>query len=232
MVVIRTISIEGNIAAGKSSIIEGIAKKFKETTLVKCFPEPLSVWQQVPYVFQPGGFNLFKKLYENPSKYAFAFQLYALLTMYQRTVDALEEAGRLNESARCCLLVFERSFVTTQLFCQIQYDLNNLDSHEYGIYGNYVQMLLEKEPRLVPDQMIYLDVDPELAMSRMEQRKRPEEKHVSLEYLKIIDRAHRRHLKDVVSVSANGFKDGVSPDADRASSSTTDCHAQVNTHRR
>lgn len=70
-----TIIIEGNIASGKSTLINELKKlqSLHDSTL----HEPLKKWQNVY------GLNLLGCMYTNPHKWSFTFQNYATLTMLQ-----------------------------------------------------------------------------------------------------------------------------------------------------
>ena len=63
------ISIEANIAAGKSTFLDFLAQSGASVV-----HEPLDKWQNV------AGFNLLDMYYQNPEMYSFIFQMYVLET--------------------------------------------------------------------------------------------------------------------------------------------------------
>ena len=56
----RIYSIEGNIGAGKTTILKLIGKTFDDVEFVE---EPVSQWQNL------GGMNLLEKFYEDPARW-------------------------------------------------------------------------------------------------------------------------------------------------------------------
>lgn len=68
--------VEGNIACGKTTLINEF-QKFNHSPTVLTLREPLLHWQNVR------GINLLSKMYDNPSRWSFAFQIYVMLTMFK-----------------------------------------------------------------------------------------------------------------------------------------------------
>lgn len=66
-----TVFIEGNIAAGKSTLL----KFLSQSRQIQCYPEPINRWENL------SGHNLLQLYYNDPENFAFPFQSFALLTM-------------------------------------------------------------------------------------------------------------------------------------------------------
>lgn len=178
------VSLEGNIGAGKSSIINKISQRYN----IVCHAEPITQWQKVPYVYQQGYFNLLEQIYLHPKTFTFPFQIYAFYTLLQQRNKVLSHHPD-------GIVIFERSLLTSTLFAKIHHDLGNINSYEYGIYcnvihGNYADY--------IPDLMIYLDVDVNQALTRIHHRDRTEEGKCTLNLLEAIKIAHDTYMSSVV----------------------------------
>lgn len=84
-----TIILEGNIGAGKSSLL----KLFERNKNIKIltFREPLEKWTNI------NGINLLDLMYKDASTWAFPFQNYAILTMMQNHVKKTDEQIKIME---------------------------------------------------------------------------------------------------------------------------------------
>lgn len=82
------LAIEGNIAAGKSTFLQILAKELNFLVV----PEPLSKWQSVnadteSFSFsQKSGGNLLEMFYSDAKRWAYTFQSYAFLSRYASTI--------------------------------------------------------------------------------------------------------------------------------------------------
>ena len=75
-----TFCVEGNIGAGKTTWLDMVQSNGgAEHELIEVVPEPVHMWQN-----SPQGHNLLELFYENPEKYAFAFQQFVLVTRMQQ----------------------------------------------------------------------------------------------------------------------------------------------------
>ena len=75
------IAIEGNIGAGKSTLMAGCARQG-----LQLVEEPLMQWQSLG---PDGKINLLEKFYDEPKRWAFTFQTYAVFTRAKATAAAL-----------------------------------------------------------------------------------------------------------------------------------------------
>lgn len=94
-----TIFVEGNIGAGKSTLMRWLAN-FEE---IEVFYEPVEDWQNI------NGHNLLELMYQNPERYAFVFQMYVMISMLQqRSVSSSKKDIRVTErslaSAKHCFV--------------------------------------------------------------------------------------------------------------------------------
>jgi hypothetical protein len=72
--------VEGNIGAGKTTWLDMVQSDTgADHELIEVVPEPVHVWQN-----SPQGHNFLNLFYEDPAKYAFAFQQFVLVTRMQQ----------------------------------------------------------------------------------------------------------------------------------------------------
>ena len=163
-------SIEGNIGAGKTTILKIIGKTFKDVSFVE---EPISKWQNL------GGENLLEKFYENPERWCYSFEFYSMLTK----VEALIKAANCNQS----IIIIERSLLSNKIFIDISKEMDKLNNMEYNIllktWDFYIQNVY---PQL--SGIIYLNtpVDVDVCVQRIILRNRNEENSVDKNYLKLL----------------------------------------------
>ena len=119
-------SIEGNIGAGKTTILKIIGKNFDDVTFVE---EPVSQWQNL------GGDNLLEKFYKDPERWGFSFEFYSMLSKIKCLLKASESEKN--------IVIIERSLLSNKIFFDISKDMNKLNDLEYGMlintYNFYMQ---------------------------------------------------------------------------------------------
>jgi deoxyadenosine/deoxycytidine kinase len=98
---------EGNIASGKSTIINSF-EKHKETAnlTLNLLTEPVDKWCNME------GHNLLEKMYSNPSRWAYASNSYISLTMFERHVELSRSLAKIN--------IMERSIYSSN-YCFAKY---------------------------------------------------------------------------------------------------------------
>uniref|UniRef100_A0A1I8FEB8 DNK domain-containing protein n=1 Tax=Macrostomum lignano TaxID=282301 RepID=A0A1I8FEB8_9PLAT len=69
-----TVSVEGNIGSGKSTMLEYFSSVKSAQGIVESIPEPIDKWCNL------AGVNLLERLYTDPKRWFFSFNLYCMLT--------------------------------------------------------------------------------------------------------------------------------------------------------
>lgn len=184
------ISIEGNIATGKSTFIKILESAGDDWEIT---PEPVANWTKIDKNdgTNASGGNLLKLFYEDPKRWAYTFQSYALLSRMRlvRRPCLTHITGRFAErSIHSDRYIFARNCFETGLMTET----------EWAIYQDWSSYLLDSLGELQLDGFIYLRCDPDICASRMSKRGRPEEKAVTVEYLKQLHEKHENwlHKKD------------------------------------
>ncbi|KAH0622999.1 hypothetical protein JD844_030884 [Phrynosoma platyrhinos] len=174
----RRLSIEGNIAVGKSTFVRLLRKAFPEWCMT---PEPVSKWQKVQAAnahalvflilqqapsFQSIG-NLLQMVYQEPTRWAYTFQTYSCLSRLKAQLEPLPAKSQ--EPVQ----VFERSIYSDRVIT------NQLAS-------SLSQICLE----------------------RLRRRGRPEEDGVQLRYLEQLHAQHENWLvKKITKIHSENVRD-------------------------
>ena len=158
-------SIEGNIGAGKTTILKIIGKNFDDVTFVE---EPVSQWQNL------GGDNLLEKFYKDPERWGFSFEFYSMLSKIKCLLKASESEKN--------IVIIERSLLSNKIFFDISKDMNKLNDLEYGMLINTYNFCMQNIYPML-NGIIYLNTPVDLCVQRIIQRNRGEEVNVDKNYL-------------------------------------------------
>ncbi|GAX83700.1 hypothetical protein CEUSTIGMA_g11125.t1 [Chlamydomonas eustigma] len=176
-----TLSVEGNISAGKSTFLQilqdcGLDRK------LQVVPEPVHKWQNVG----DGKANLLLEFYQDPKRMAYTFQNYVFLTrMIQERQSYASSSSRL----------LERSvFSDRMIFVNAAHNSQFINDTELAIYDSWFEPVLNTFPTLIPNGFIYLRAEADTCFRRMKRRSRNEENTVQLSYLKELHRYHEDWL--------------------------------------
>ena len=174
-----TVSIEGNISVGKSTLIRHMqASKGRLSAMTEFVLEPVERWQDVR------GHNILEAFYENPERYAYTFQSFVFLT---RLLE-----GGLTPSHLPQRLLERSVFSDSMVFLRAIHNAQWLSEMEFELLTTYFSPLCRKFPQIVPNGFIYLRADPETCFRRLQGRNRSEESTVSLPYLEQIHQYHEQ----------------------------------------
>jgi len=153
------VSIEGNIGAGKSTLISTLKTKFSNTVVF--VDEPVDEWSTIR---DDDGVTILQKYYADQKRYAFAFQMMAFITRATRLRKAIQE----NPGA---IVVTERSvFTDREIFAKMLYDQRKIEEIEYRIYLKWFDELVGD---LKVHGVIYVRVEPDVCHERIIGRDRP-----------------------------------------------------------
>ncbi|WP_124975389.1 deoxynucleoside kinase [Ligilactobacillus salitolerans] len=154
------ITIEGPIAAGKTSLTELLSTRLNSTP----FYEPVSDNPVLPLFYQGNKAVAAGKWKTNP--YAFLLQIFFLNRRFKMIKQAFAEANN----------VLDRSIYTDALFCKMNYERGNMTKVEWETYQELLANMLEELPnaahKKAPDLMIYIDVSYETMLHRIKLRGR------------------------------------------------------------
>ena len=178
---ISIVAIEGNIAAGKSTFVEELKKRYEGNPTVSFLDEPVEEWESIKDAY---GVSMLQKYYSNPSKYAFAFQMMALgsrLNILKQKVKSIEAPHT---------IITERSVYTDrEVFANMLHDQKMMEDVEFKIYNKWFDDFVD----IKVDSVVMLKTTPETSFARINRRGRAGEV-IPLEYLQTCDEYHQRML--------------------------------------
>ena len=182
------ISIEGNIGAGKTTILEQLEKYVNSkngfNNKIMFLKEPVDIWEAIKD--DETGENILQKFYSDPDKYAFSFQVMA----YATRLRLIRKAVR--ENPECDIIICERSLeADKQIFAQMLSDDGVIGNVEYKIYK---QFCTEFSDEFGLSGVIYIDADAEVCSNRINKRRREGEDAIPLEYLQKCKNYHDQWL--------------------------------------
>lgn len=181
------ISIEGNIGAGKSTIINQLIKENLDPQII-ILQEPVDMWESVKHE----GETMLQKFYNDQDKYAFAFQIMAFTTRLQVLQKTIEE----NPQAK--LFICERSLdADKHIFAKMLNDDGTIDNIMYQIYECCFQEYLVQIKSLDLSGIIHVNTDPTTCYNRIKTRGREGEDKININYLRRCDLYHNRWLENV-----------------------------------
>jgi deoxyguanosine kinase len=161
-------ALEGNIGAGKTTIMKIIGQYFSSVEFVE---EPVNQWQNL------GGMNLLDAFYTDPQRWGFSFEFYSMLSK----IKALLNAANSDKP----VIVIERSILSNKVFMDLSHELGKLEEMEYKMLMNTYDFYLQHVyPQL--SGIIYLDTPVEECVRRITKRNRGEECSIDRSYLQRI----------------------------------------------
>ena len=169
------IHIEGNIGAGKSTMLEYL----KKNIVCNISQEPVKEWLNL----SDGHDNILEKFYNDIDRWSFAFQMNCFISRTHQLKHLPK--GELN--------FIERSIYSDRIFALNCYNNGNMNKIEFAIYDRWSNWLLDELCEKV-DAIIYLRSSPEISAERIKERSRNSESEIPIEYLRKLHKLHDEWL--------------------------------------
>lgn len=151
--------VEGIIGAGKSTLADMLSKSLG----IRVFHEPVD---SNPYL---------EKFYKDPKRWAFPMQIHLMHDRYAMQKEAAYGSTRGNGA------ILDRGMPGDRVFCKLHMLTGNIDELEWNTYEKaYEVMACSLTP---PSLLIFLDVEPDVALERVKTRNRGVETGITLKYL-------------------------------------------------
>lgn len=180
-------SIEGNIGAGKTTLVEKLEEWVANNPRVRAIlvKEPVDEWMEME---NDDGMTLLAGLYRDPKGYAFPFQTTVFATVARKMSKAVREAHD--------VVISERSMESAyHVFTRMNYKNRNLTTLEYSILQIlYEQLKRDLDAKVCEKKLIYLKTSPTVCLDRLKKRGREGEENISLEYLNNLHTQHEELL--------------------------------------
>jgi deoxyadenosine/deoxycytidine kinase len=170
--------IEGIIGAGKTTL----AKQLGDALHMRVIEEPV---ESNPYL------PLF---YKEPKTWAWTMQMHLMGVRYGMQKLAVSEAlvGHAYNGA-----ILDRGLPGDRVFCRLHVRAGNIHEMQWHTYETFYNiMVCDLRP---PSLILYLDVDPNVALERVQKRARSVETGLSLEYLQDLRRGYMDLLSEIES---------------------------------
>jgi deoxynucleoside kinase len=165
------VAIEGNISAGKSTILQKLAA-FSDITV---YPEPVDEWQG-----KSDGHNHLNLMYKDPNRFAASLQTKVMITNYQR----------MHLACPTKIAVYERSPASANLFRRYLGTMGHIPASTAAVLDD-LETILPVPPI---DHYFYIQMDPVTCIKRITLRHRHGEENINLDYLTSIERLHHQWI--------------------------------------
>jgi deoxyadenosine/deoxycytidine kinase len=122
-------------------------------------------------------------MYHDPAKYAFEFQIAAAVSKFRQIRDM----------TGVCMV--ERTFACQkQIFVPMLYEFKDIKDRQKDVIDDLLDSYTA-DPKYSPDLIVLLTCSDEVAAQRIARRRRPEERDVSISYLKNIRIRYERWVR-------------------------------------
>jgi deoxycitidine kinase/deoxyguanosine kinase len=197
------ISIEGDIGAGKSTLIDKLKNDHPEWHFID---EPVTTWTNLK---TSDGENLLELFYKDKPRYSYTFQNCALLSRalnIKRCIDEWKARCELNpEEEQHNVFITERCIETDFfVFAQMLFDDGYMNLLEWDLYKMWYAYVKAQSYPLTG--IIYVSTPPEICLDRIHIRARKGEDLIPIEYLQKLDTYQKRWLKSETEIKIIEYK--------------------------
>ena len=161
------IVIEGNIGAGKTSLVEMISQEFNAKPILERYKDN-------PFL---------PKFYKEPERYAFPLEMSFLADRYQQLLDDIGQYDLFKD-----FMIADYDRYKSLIFSQV-----TLQEEEYVLYKRLHEMMYRDMPQ--PDLYVYLYQNTERLLKNIKKRGRSYEKEIDANYLEKINQGYLDFIK-------------------------------------
>lgn len=162
------IVIEGNIGAGKTSLVNKLAEEFQAKKILERYADN-------PFL---------PKFYEDKERYSFPLELSFLADRYHQIKEDLSQPDLFSS-----FTIADYYFMKSLIFAK-----KTLSSDEYNLYRKLFQIIYESVPK--PDLYVYIHVSSDRLLSNIKTRGRNYEQNISRDYLESIQQGYFDFFKE------------------------------------
>jgi len=161
------VAFEGNIGAGKTTLVHKIAEDFNGKTILERFADN-------PFL---------PKFYKDQNRYAFPLEMSFLADRYQQLADDLAQFDLFKD-----FVVADYHIFKSLIFAKI-----TLAEDEYRLYRNLFDIIYKEMPK--PDLYVYLYQNTERLLQNIKKRGRVYEQNIEATYLDKINNGYLEYIK-------------------------------------
>ncbi|WP_299215318.1 2-amino-4-hydroxy-6-hydroxymethyldihydropteridine diphosphokinase [uncultured Dokdonia sp.] len=161
------IVIEGNIGAGKTSLVEMISQEFNAKPILERYKDN-------PFL---------PKFYKEPERYAFPLEMSFLADRYQQLLDDIGQYDLFKD-----FMIADYDRYKSLIFSKV-----TLQEEEYVLYKRLHEMMYRDMPQ--PDLYVYLYQNTERLLKNIKKRGRSYEKDIDANYLEKINQGYLDFIK-------------------------------------
>jgi len=182
-------SADGNIGSGKSRLLTELKEQFKYHREIIFIQEPVKEWEMFT---DKEGKPILVKFYENPEKWAFAFQMMAYISRLSQLKKCIKE----NPTG---IFITERcTYTDFHVFAKMLYHSGKINKIEYTIYIAWFDEFMEDVPI---KGFIYIKTRAQKCLERIKKRAREGEvSGIDIEYLQKCHQYHENWLMNEAKV--------------------------------
>ena len=189
----KVICIEGNVAAGKTTMINKLKEHFKNDDRIIFISEPVDRWVKT---------GMLRDIHSDDKKVQQENCCEVQTSIITDIFDQIMTEQKKAENTKTEIIVAERSIKSNICFIKKHYDSGNLTDLEYE---TCVRLHRYYASKLKEDIFIYLRPSLETCMKRcLISRERTDEKKLDVSYFKTIDQNH----EDIFGNSTENEKNG------------------------
>lgn len=159
---INYLCIEGVIGAGKTTLCNMLSRQFNARII-------LEEAEDNPFL---------PRFYTERRMFAFQTQLWFLVSRFRQLSMMVAQQDLFHQ-----LTVCDYIFAKDRIFANI-----NLDDDELGLYNHIAQVM--ESSITPPDLVVYLQASTDVLLKRIEQRARPYEFNMDVDYLELLNQAY------------------------------------------
>lgn len=167
------VAFEGNIGAGKTTLVHKIAEDFNGKRVLERFADN-------PFL---------PKFYKDQNRYAFPLEMSFLADRYQQLADDLAQFDLFKD-----FIVADYHIFKSLIFAKI-----TLAEDEYRLYRNLFDIIYKEMPK--PDLYIYLYQNTDRLLQNIKKRGRVYEQNIEAAYLEKINNGYLEYIKSQTNLN-------------------------------
>lgn len=171
------ISIEGNIGAGKTSLMDLLKGKLNDK--IEFIYEPIDEWSKIK---DEKGNDILSIFYGDKKRWCYTFQNIAYITRMTCIIDKIKNSDKK-------YIILDRSLAADlNISAKMLYETKFMTLLEWNAYNQWNNFFITNFGNLIEHKFIYLKCDPTICFNRIKKRNRDAEKDISIDYILLLNK--------------------------------------------